>query len=242
MENGGDALHYLQPVRGGMPGQSGVASWLLPATVAMMPHPFFPNAINCLPAKLMVNVSVDPRPVYTIDSLDRVVAVNAAWVDFMRQENHAGITLQSAIGRPVWDFVAGSQVRQLWEVLYERVRAVGAPVFVPTRMDTPSLRRLIDLELHPLGDRSIQHVCECVWIEARPAVALLDPAYPRDERTLQCCAWCNRIQVRIGAWEEIEEAQLTLRIEATSMLPRLKAGVCSTCKQSVLKTFPARVA
>jgi len=52
----------------------------------------------------------------------------------------------------------------------------------------------------------------------------------------------NRIQVRIGAWEEIEEALLTLRIEATATLPRLKAGACSTCKQSVLKTFPARVA
>lgn len=186
--------------------------------------------------------ATDPRPIYTIDAVDRVVGANAAWIAFMRHESHAAITTQSVIGQPVWDFIAGLQVRQLWEVLYERVRAVSAPVFVPMRMDTASLRRLIDLELHPVGEGSIRHVCECVWIEARPAVALLDPAYPRDERTLQACAWCNRIQVRIGAWEEIEQARATLCIEAAGTLPRLKPAVCNPCKQSLLQTFPARVA
>jgi hypothetical protein len=133
-------------------------------------------------------------------------------------------------------------VRQLWEVLYQRVRAVGAGVFVPMRADTASQRRLIDIELHPLADGSIRHVCEPVWLERRAAVALLDPNYPRDERVLRRCAWCWRIQVRLGAWEEIEEAQRMLAIEAAETLPRLETAVCTTCKQSLLKTFPARVA
>jgi hypothetical protein len=98
------------------------------------------------------------------------------------------------------------------------------------------------VELHPLADRSIQHIHECVWTEARPAIALLDPAYPRDERSLPSCAWCCRVQVRFGVWEEIEQAQQTLRIEAVETLPTLKPAVCVSCKQSVLKTFPARVA
>lgn len=196
----------------------------------------------------MMTPSADARPIYTIDALDRIVFVNAAWMEFMRGEpgtHGAGgdeFTIRSVIGRPIWDFVQGTQVRQLWEVLYGRIRAVGAPVFVPMRCDTPSLRRLIDLELHPLGERSIQHVCECVWSEARPAVALLDPAYPRDDRTLRSCTWCSRIQVHLGAWEEIEDAQRMLQIEATQTLPAVQKGVCTTCKQSLLKTFPVRVA
>jgi hypothetical protein len=48
--------------------------------------------------------------------------------------------------------------------------------------------------------------------------------------------------VRLGAWEEIEEAQQTLAIMAETSLPQLQPAVCSTCKQSLLKTFPARVA
>jgi hypothetical protein len=77
-------------------------------------------------------------------------------------------------------------------------------------------------------------------IESRPAIALLDPAYPRDARVLRNCMWCRRIQVRLGAWEEIETAQQTLAILAEATLPKLQPGVCSMCKQSLLKTFPER--
>ncbi|HEY5807465.1 MAG TPA: PAS domain-containing protein [Povalibacter sp.] len=188
-----------------------------------------------------MNPSADTRPVHTIDARNRVVAVNAAWLEFMRSLVSSDLTPEAVIGRPVWDFVRGVQVRQLWEILFERVRAVGAPVFVPMRADTATLRRVMDVELHPLPEGAIRQVFECVWTESRAAIALLDASYPRNDVSLQCCAWCNRIQVRMGAWEEIEDAVLTLRIEATESLPEVKQAVCSGCKQSLLKTFPARV-
>jgi hypothetical protein len=190
----------------------------------------------------MVNDLADPRPVYIIDARDRFVFVNPAWGRFMVPARGLEPSLSEVIGRSIWDRMPGGVVRQLWELLYSRVRAAGGSVFVPTRADRVDERRLIDIELTPLADGSIRHVCEPVWSEARPAVALLDPAYPRDERSLRCCMWCRRIQVRLGAWEEIEDAQRTLAIPADTSLPRLEPGACGTCKQSLLKTFPARVA
>lgn len=190
----------------------------------------------------MVNDSADPRPVYIIDALDRIVFVNPAWSQFMAPVRGEGPALSAVLGRSIWERTPEGVVRQLWELLYNRVRAVGGSVFVPMRIDRPDQRRLVDIELQPLSDGSIRHVCEPVWREARPAVALLDPSYPRDERTLFCCSWCQRIQVRLGAWEEIEDAQQTLAIPADSTLPRLQPAACTTCKQSLLKTFPARVA
>ena len=186
--------------------------------------------------------SVDARPVHTIDATNRIVAVNSAWLQFMRTILPFPIEAQDVIGRPMWDFVSGTQVRQLWEVLFDRVRNVGAPVFVPMRSDTANLRRVLDVELHPMAERSIRQVFELVWTEPRPRVALFDHSQPRNEATLTCCAWCNRIQVRLGMWQEIEDAQLTLRIEAAPTLPSLTRGVCSSCKQSLLKTFPAKIA
>jgi hypothetical protein len=188
----------------------------------------------------MLNSPQDARPVYTVDADDRLALVNAAALSLFGEVASGGS--QPLLGRSVWDFIPAAPIRQLWQVLYSRVRAVGAPVFVPMRADTPSLRRLVDLELHPLADRSIQHIYECVWTEARPAIALLDPAYPRDQRSLPSCAWCRRIQVGFGVWQEIEQAQQTLRIEAVESLPTLKPVVCASCKQSLLRTFPARVA
>jgi hypothetical protein len=190
----------------------------------------------------MVNDFADARPVYTIDALDRIVYVNPAWSQFVASSRGDIPGLPDVFGQSIWDRIPGGVVRQLWELLYSRVRAVGASMFVPMRVDRPDERRLVDIELQPLSDGSIRHICEPVWRESRPAVALLDPSYPRDERTLLSCAWCRRIQVRLGLWEEIEDAQQTLAIPADSSLPRLEPGACTTCKQSLLKTFPARVA
>lgn len=190
----------------------------------------------------MVNDSADARPVYIIDALDRIVFVNPAWSAFVAPARGTGPVLAELLGRPVWDCIPDGVVRQLWELLYSRVRAIGGSVFVPVRVDRPDERRLVDIELSPLADGSIRHVCEPVWRESRPAVALLDPSYPRDERSLRSCAWCQRIQVQVGCWEEIEDAQRTLSIVADSTLPRLEPEACTTCKQSLLKTFPARVA
>ena len=187
----------------------------------------------------MVNDYLDARPIYTIDASDRLIFVNPAWHEFIAPaETDAG----QVLGRPIWERMPGGVVRQLWELLYNRVRAVGGGIFVPMRVDRADERRLIDIELRPLGDGSIRHICEPVWRERRAAVALLDPAYPRDERVLRSCMWCRRIQVRLGVWEEIEHAQQTLAILAEASLPQLEPVACTSCKQSLLKTFPARVA
>jgi hypothetical protein len=187
----------------------------------------------------MVNDTLDARPIYTIDASDRLVFVNPAWREFVAP---VVADPEQLLERPVWDRIPAGVVRQLWELLYNRVRAVGGGVFVPMRVDRADERRLIDIELRPLGDGSIRHICEPVWREPRAAVALLDPAYPRDERVLRSCEWCRRIQVRLGVWEEIEQAQQTLSIYAEATLPRLEPVACTSCKQSLLKTFPARVA
>jgi hypothetical protein len=190
----------------------------------------------------MVNHYADVRPVYTIDASDRIVFVNPAWSAFVALRGGSGPQLADVIGRSLWERIPDGVVRQLWGLLYNRVRAVGGSVFVPMRVDRVDERRLVDIELRALGDGTIEHICEPVWREARAAVALLDPAYPRDERVLRNCMWCQRIQVRLGAWEEIEDAQQTLAIMAEATLPQLHPAACSTCKQSLLKTFPVRVA
>jgi len=183
----------------------------------------------------------DRRSVFTIDGSNLIVEVNRPFLEALPVAMQA-VDQDAFVGRSIWEFIPGTLPRQLWEVLYSRVRAVGAPVFVPLRMDTPDMRRLIDLELHPLGDRFVRHVGECIWTEARPAIALLDPNYPRDSRKLSRCAWCARIRVDFGSWVEIEQAQAMLELEAIATLPTVHDSACTSCTQSMLKTFPVRAA
>ena len=183
----------------------------------------------------------DARPVYTIDADDRIVHVNAAWLLFNGGEG-AAYVVRDYVGRPVWDLLGRGRVRLVWQELHRRVRAIGASIFVPMRVDTADERRLLDIELRPLGDRSIQHVCECAWTEARPPVALLDPARLRDTREAFCCAWCRRVQLGVGTWVEVEEAERALGVEAANSVPQLRSAVCGACQQALLQTYPASVA
>lgn len=189
----------------------------------------------------MKSQRLERRPIYTIDSLDRLVEMNRAFVDLLRTATPSPAET-SLVGRSIWDFTPGRTPRQLWSVLYARVRALGAPVFVPLRADDASHRCVVDLELHPAGDLSIRHVREYISIEARPSVALLDANFPRDERVLNRCAWCARVQVRFGCWQDVEDAHITLQLGSRLTLPKLRDAACEPCKQSVLKTFPVRVA
>ena len=186
--------------------------------------------------------STDERPELKLDARNRIASVNDAWLHIMCPQNGVQPEADRLIDRPFWDFISGTQVRQVWEILFERVRSAWAPLFLPTRADTPDLQRVWDLELHPLPERGLHLIAHFVWSQERPALALFDPAFPRNGDSLGYCAWCNRVQVRIGAWEEVEEAQVTLRLDAAQALPTLKHAVCNGCKQSLLKTFPARVA
>jgi hypothetical protein len=186
----------------------------------------------------MIDSATDMHPVYTIDASDRIVAVNGEWLRFARPQGSVDAALPHLIGRSIWELMPGGQVRQLWQVLYQRVRSVGAQVLVPMRVDTAHERRLIEIELRPLLDGSIQHICERVWSEARPFAPLLDPSSSRDQRRLQSCAWCSRIRVGAGVWQEVEDAVATLAIETGKSVPKLLSVACMTCKQSLLKTFP----
>jgi hypothetical protein len=183
----------------------------------------------------------DHRPIYTIDAQDRLVEVNSDFAGALPYRSAPQLSADVK-GRPIWDFIGGAVPRQLWQVLYSRVRGAGAAVFVPLRADTASRRRLIDLELYPRGERCIRHVCECVWTEERAAVALLDENYPRDDRQLIRCAWCARFQLSRGEWCEVEEAHTRLALGTPETLPTVQDGVCTPCKQSILKNFPLRVA
>jgi hypothetical protein len=189
----------------------------------------------------ILGAALDTRPIFTIDAGDRIASVNEAWLEFAQPWGDSAATADDVIGRPIWELTPGADVRQLWELLYGRVRSIGGQVFVPMRSDTPQERRLIDIELRPLAGRAILHICERIWTQARAPLALLEPARSRDERVLRCCAWCSRIEVRRGCWEEAEDAQSLLSLQHDRTLPTLQAVACVTCKQALLQTFPMAV-
>lgn len=161
-----------------------------------------------------------------------LLSVSGDWDTFAVQGGSRELAGDSVLGRPLWDFIGGDEVRHLFRILLSRVRETGRPVTVPFRCDAPELRRWQTLTFRPVPDveRGIDVVVRNVAEEGRPAVPLLDPTVSRSEEHLVVCAWCRRTRLDEEEWAEVEVAAERLGLFGATDLPAISHGICPDCR------------
>jgi hypothetical protein len=170
---------------------------------------------------------------YAIDDQDRLIKVDEGYYRFA--EENGWPDAGSSLGRSLWDFVAGHDVRKLQRLLLRRVRDEVRDIELPFRCDGPDFRREMDIRI--VADRSGRVVMFSAKLrteepreEPQP---ILDPRAPRGEDFLTMCAWCDRFLVQ-GKWVEVEEAAKRLELFRRSELPTLDHGICPECGGTLL--------
>jgi hypothetical protein len=170
---------------------------------------------------------------YAIDEHDHLIRVDEAYYRFAEENGwrEAG----SSLGRSLWDYVSGHEMRKLQRLLVRRVRDRVGDVELPFRCDGPSVRREMAIRIvaRPGGRVvlfSARLRSQRSWELDQP---LLDPAAPRQGETVEMCGWCDRFEVD-GEWIEVEEAARRLRLFERPELPPLSHGICPDCSQMLL--------
>jgi hypothetical protein len=171
---------------------------------------------------------------YAIDDQDRLIKVDDGYYRFAEENGWSGAG--ASLGRSLWDFVAGHEVKKLQRLLLRRVREGVRDVELPFRCDGPDVRREMDIRI--AADRTGRVVmfsarvrAEEDWEEPQP---LLDPRAPHDDEDfLPMCAWCDRFLVD-GEWVEVEEAAKRLELFRRSEMPTLDHGICPQCSGALL--------
>jgi hypothetical protein len=170
---------------------------------------------------------------YAIDGQDRLIRLDKGFYRFAEENGweEAG----SSLGRSLWDFVAGDDVRRLQRMLVRRVRNDVRSVKLPFRCDGPESSREMDIWIiaHSAGHVvlfSARLRSEQAREEPQP---LLDPGSPRGGELLPMCAWCDRFLVK-GEWVEVEEAARRLELFRRSEMPTLDHGICPACDKTLL--------
>lgn len=182
---------------------------------------------------------------YVIDANDVITNVNDSWESFADENGSEGLG-KRVVGSWLWQHLAGVEVKHLFRVLLERVRTTGKVVRVPFRCDAPDLRRHMILEVTPLPDDVVRFSSWADEEESRETVHLLEADREwSPDGFLRMCAWCKRIDAgpqvaadlmtEAGKWEEVEDALTELQLFHADPLPRISHGVCSDCKELVLK-------
>jgi hypothetical protein len=170
---------------------------------------------------------------YAIDDQDRLIKVDDGYYRFAEENGwkEAG----SSLGRSLWDFVAGQDVRKLQRLLLRRIRDEVRDVELPFRCDGPDFRREMDIRI--AAARSGRVVLFSARLrseeEREEPQPLLDPNTPRDTDFLQMCAWCDRFLVD-GEWVEVEVAAKRLELFRRGKLPTLDHGICPQCDATLL--------
>jgi hypothetical protein len=170
---------------------------------------------------------------YAIDEHDHLIRVDEGYYRFAKENgwDEAG----SSLGRSLWDYVAGGELRKLQRLLVRRVRDEVGDVELPFRCDGPDVRREMNIRIvaRP-GGRAVLFAARLRSEEARDLPQrLLDPATPRSDEMLAMCGWCDRFEVD-GEWVEVEEAARRLELFNRPELPALSHGVCPTCSELLL--------
>jgi hypothetical protein len=171
---------------------------------------------------------------YAIDDEDRLIRVDDGYYRFA-VENGWG-DAGASLGRSLWDFVAGNDVKRLQRLLLRRVREGIRDVELPFRCDGPDVTREMDIRI--AADSTGRVVLFSARLrseeEREEPQPLFDPGAVRDDDDfLPMCAWCDRFLVA-GEWVEVEEAAKRLELFRRSEIPTLDHGVCPQCSRQLL--------
>ena len=173
---------------------------------------------------------------YVIDGDDRLVQVSTGYFDFAARNDLPGA--DRALGRPLWDFVAGESVRAVQKAFIRRVRRSGMTVVLPFRCDGPEVRREQLLTVGPAeGGEMIVFMTQVVAELPRPRQALLDRRRERGKRTVVMCSWCDRVKEG-SAWVEVEQAALALGLTGDGDMPRIRYDLCEECVLELNQASP----
>lgn len=170
---------------------------------------------------------------YAIDEQDHLIRADEGYYRFA--EENGWKEASTSLGRSLWDYVAGDEMRKLQRMLVRRIRDELGSVELPFRCDGPDVRREMDIRIvaRP-GGRAVLFSAQLRSEEPRDvSQPLLDPDIPRGTDTLTMCGWCDRFEVG-GKWVEVEEAALQLDLFNRPELPALSHGICPECNEMLL--------
>ena len=180
-----------------------------------------------------MDTSDDSTIRYRIDADDIVTAVDASWISYAEQNGAPELTESNVLGKPIWSFLANSEVGHLYDLMFAAVRSGGKELVVPFRCDSPTSRRYMELAVTPLDNGCLEVVSTLKKEEIRPHVDLLSSTERDPDRLLTICSWCKKVHLEQGVWVEVEIAVRELALFESSLLPGLTHGLCPECASEV---------
>lgn len=170
---------------------------------------------------------------YRIDRADRIQFLNEAWLKFACQNDGAHLSRAHVIGKSLWEFVDGEEVRGLYGQIFKMVRMKQRAGLFRFRCDSPVCRRYFLLTVSPLQEEALMLSTHTIGETPRKTVPLLDSELEKGGTWLRVCSWCMKACLSTKEWVELEEAVDRLDLLGGNPVPHLTHGICPDCQITV---------
>jgi hypothetical protein len=169
---------------------------------------------------------------YTIDESDLVVSVDDRWIQFAQLNGGTELTRSAVIGRSIWDFIGGSDTRNLYQAVFERVRSENLSIKLPYRCDSPGLLRHMELEIGVGADKNLNLSGRLLRQENRGPSPSTDGSTALPEHNFLMCSFCKRVQ-ESGEWINPEVVIRKFHVFEAANEKKIEYSVCETCRDFV---------
>jgi len=167
--------------------------------------------------------------VYEIDKYNVIRKIAGSWEAFCEENDTLDLGEEKVVGRCLWDFVIGKDVRWLYEKVLQQVRETGGVVKFPFRCDSPDTVRLMHMEIAPQGEQSVRFVTTPLEIRKRPRHIYYNYVAHGHRCHIFSCSICNRVKTD-SAWLQLDEALHARRLLDNDKPLSLYGALCPECK------------
>ena len=182
------------------------------------------------PSSASLSAASAQAAVYLLDADDRIVETDLGFERFARANDAPYLT--EVVGRSLFEFISGTDTKELWRTLLARVRFLRTATTYETRADSPFARRWAELTLVPDADGRVTITSRIVDGEERPWQPLVDRRVARGHWLVMMCSWCKQVRQPSGTWEELEDR--FTHPELLPQTPRVAHTVCPACRSVLL--------
>lgn len=136
---------------------------------------------------------------YTVDNNDLIVDIGGDWDDFATANDGSALA-DAVLGTSIWSHISGDTSRMFLDTLLRRARSTLQPIEKKYRCDTPTERRIMNMELIPQPTRRVTVRHSLVDAQRSDIVVNIIPG----ERSSDCvkrCTICNSIKLN-GVWSD----------------------------------------
>ncbi|MCX8012650.1 MAG: hypothetical protein N3A64_05820 [Desulfobacterota bacterium] len=172
---------------------------------------------------------------YRLNSQDKIIFVNEEWDLFAIANGGEAVTSARVLYRSIRDFITDLTTRELYLQIMQRVRH-GRSIKFTFRCDSPAFRRLLEMNIHPGEDSSVEYFTRTLVEERQKYLVLSPTTTANSDDFLRSCSWCKKIFLD-GSWLEVEEAVAQRQIFHHPFLPPITHGICEQCYENMTKVL-----